>query len=345
MANLAALVSLLLLPCLVAAQINAPDCSLTWGWTFNTLSQNACTVAAYLMATCYGGAFSIPSLAPGYEYQGPTTADTVAGLQCMCTTVAYSLISACDACQGESWINWSNYTANCPTTESFSTFPHPVPSGTRIPAWALLDITAYPNQTWDSSKAFAVGDGTELAAGAAISVSSSASTGTTGSRTTPTTAISPYPTSTSPSSDSSPSSSPTGNSSNVGAIAGGAAGGIVAVSIAGLAVFLYLRRRGPRTAYASVALNSSQQQQQQQAYMGEVRQPLTDDGAIAPSPSTTPVTPMRLYDPNDPTTFPGYQPAETLAPPGQVPISPYTGAGNNLANMQTAHGYHGLPTV
>ncbi|KAH9964232.1 hypothetical protein BC827DRAFT_1266025 [Russula dissimulans] len=345
MANLATLVSLLLLPGLVVAQINTPDCSLTWAWTFNTLGQNACTVAAYLMATCYGGAFSIASLAPGYEYQGPTAADTVAGLRCKCTVVAYSLISACDACQGEGWIDWSNYTANCPMTESFSTFPYPVPAGTRVPAWSLLDITAYANQTWDSNKAFAVGDGTELAPGEAISLGSSASTGTTGSRTTPTTANSPYPTSTSPSSDSSPSSSPTSHSSNVGAIAGGAAGGVAAVSIAGLAVFLYLRRRGPRTAYASVALNSSQQQQQQ-PYMGEVGRPLTDDGAIAPSPSTTPVTPMRLYDPNDPTTFPGYQPSgEALAPPGQVPISPYAGAGNTLANMQTAHGYHGLPTV
>jgi len=52
-----------------------------------------------------------------------------------------------------------------------------------------------------------------------------------------------------------------------------------------------------------------------------------------------------FQDPNDPTTFPGYRPgAETLAPPGQVPI---TGAGNTLADVQTARPgeYHGLPTV
>ena len=61
-----------------AAQIYAPDCSLTWEWvsflnaflnsslppvdeltgcsqSFNSLDQNACTVAAYLLATCNGG--------------------------------------------------------------------------------------------------------------------------------------------------------------------------------------------------------------------------------------------------------------------------------------------------
>ena len=53
-----------------------------------------------------------------------------------------------------------------------------------------------------------------------------------------------------------------------------------------------------------------------------------------------------FQNPSDPTTFPGYQPSvEALNPPGQVPISPYIGAENTLANMQTAHGYRGLPTV
>ncbi|KAI0246196.1 hypothetical protein BJV78DRAFT_1256725, partial [Lactifluus subvellereus] len=50
------LVSLLLLSGIVVAQIDAPpDCSPPWQWTSNSLGQNACTVAAYLMATCNGG--------------------------------------------------------------------------------------------------------------------------------------------------------------------------------------------------------------------------------------------------------------------------------------------------
>ncbi|KAH9964233.1 hypothetical protein BC827DRAFT_1154192 [Russula dissimulans] len=115
--------------------------------------------------------------------------------------------------------------------------------------------------------------------------------------------------------------------SNVDAIAGGAVGSVMAVSIAVLAVF-YLRRRGPKEpSHATAAIDSSQL-----PCIGEAGQSLTDDGAIAPSSSTAPI---RLYDPNDPTTYPTYQPsAETLAPPSQVPISPYTGTGNTLVNTQ-----------
>jgi len=323
---------------------------LTWGWTFNSLGQNACTIAAYLMASCYGGAFSIASLAPGGQYVGPTATDV--GSQCKCTTVAYSLISACDACQGANWVDWSNFTIHCSVVEPPSSFPYPVPSGTRVPAWALLDITSYPNKTWDSSKAFAVGDTPELAPGAAISSSSSTSSGTTSSRTVPNpSATSENPSSPLSSSSSSPSPSPASHSSssNVGAIAGGAAGGVAAIAIAGFAVFFYRSRRSPKgPSYTTAASNSPQQQ----PFMGKLGQSMLDDGAISPSPST-PVTSMRLYDPNDPTTFPGYQPPEMLIPPGPVPFSPYTGGGggggggaeNTLANMQTAHGYHGLPTV
>jgi hypothetical protein len=74
----APLVTFLFFSGFAAAQIYAPDCSLTWEWvcflnaffylplppvdeltgcsqTFNSLDQNACTVAAYLMSTCNGG--------------------------------------------------------------------------------------------------------------------------------------------------------------------------------------------------------------------------------------------------------------------------------------------------
>jgi hypothetical protein len=39
------------------------------------------------------------SLEPGYSYTGPSGDDN--GNLCKCSTVMYSLISACDACQGE----------------------------------------------------------------------------------------------------------------------------------------------------------------------------------------------------------------------------------------------------
>jgi len=39
----------------VVAKISAPDCNTSWRWSYNSLGQNACTVAAYLMSTCNGG--------------------------------------------------------------------------------------------------------------------------------------------------------------------------------------------------------------------------------------------------------------------------------------------------
>jgi hypothetical protein len=75
--------SLLFFSGFAAAGIYAPDCSLSWEWvcicrfpyaffgcyrclirwhcvqTFNTLGQNACTVAAFMMSTCSGGCESL----------------------------------------------------------------------------------------------------------------------------------------------------------------------------------------------------------------------------------------------------------------------------------------------
>ncbi|KAI0295644.1 hypothetical protein B0F90DRAFT_1750047 [Multifurca ochricompacta] len=93
------------------AQFNAPDCSLTWKWSFNSLGQNPCTIAAYLMGTCHGGAFTVPPLQPGNSYPGPSGIDN--GDLCRCNTITYSLLSACDACQGENWTPWSEYSFNC----------------------------------------------------------------------------------------------------------------------------------------------------------------------------------------------------------------------------------------
>jgi hypothetical protein len=47
-------------------------------------------------------AFSIPALLPQNSYTGPNGIDN--NDPCKCNTVVYNLISACDACQGASWI-------------------------------------------------------------------------------------------------------------------------------------------------------------------------------------------------------------------------------------------------
>jgi len=327
------------------AQVVAPDClTVPWGWTFNSLNQNACTVAAYLMSTCNMGSFTINSLLPGYSYTGPSGVDD--SNLCKCNTIAYSLISACDACQSETWITWSEYSFNCTRTLSPSTFPNPVPAGTRVPQWALLDVTL--ENSWNVNKSMAIGDSPEIGPGETISgLSASAST------TAQSTGTSPNPTVFSGASSASASRTPTPtkSSSNVGAIAGGVVGGVAAISIAVVAVFFFLRRQRAKAPSSTYAVGGMPQPQ-----MDEYRQPLSDDGTgtyIPPSTPGTPVTSMKLYDPSDPTTFPGYQPSgpgsDVTTPP---PFSPYNtgaGAGNTLANMQTSApgtpGYHGLPTV
>jgi hypothetical protein len=43
-------------------------------------------------------------LQPGFSYLGPTGTDD-ADL-CKCNTVVYNLLSACDGCQGQTWITY-----------------------------------------------------------------------------------------------------------------------------------------------------------------------------------------------------------------------------------------------
>ncbi|KAI9452879.1 hypothetical protein BJY52DRAFT_892388 [Lactarius psammicola] len=333
--NLAVLISLILLAAsdLVVAQVNAPGCSVAWKWTFNTLGQNACTVAAYLMSTCNEGAFTINALQPGYWYAGPSSDADRVNL-CKCNMVAYNLISACDACQGSTWTTWSEYSFNCTRTLPPATFPNAVPPDTRVPQWALVDntvrslIRTFPKPSlasapllpqleglWNVTKAYIAGDTPEIEPGSLIGTSASGSVSPTSS--TSQSGVS----STSSSTASSPSSSSSGSKSNTGAIAGGVAGGVVALAALGGLLFYFLRRR-PRPQAPSAAF--------------------VIDGA-------TPVMPMKFYNPNDPSTFPEFQSMQTSTVDVHVPIAPYNGGpnGNTPANMQSMRpqGYHGLPTV
>ncbi|KAH9991395.1 hypothetical protein BJV77DRAFT_1008208, partial [Russula vinacea] len=129
----APLASLCFFSALSIAQVSAPNCtSAAWQWTFNSLGQNPCTVTAYMMATCDGG-ITHCSVVPRkrvllWPYGG---ADTYL---CYCNTIAYSLFSACGACQGQEWntcgimfldsaayvsvISWSVWVTNCTKTLS-----------------------------------------------------------------------------------------------------------------------------------------------------------------------------------------------------------------------------------
>ncbi|KAH9014365.1 hypothetical protein EDB83DRAFT_273773 [Lactarius deliciosus] len=68
---------------------------------------------------------------------------------CLCNSVAYNLLSVCDACQGQNWRAWSNYSSNC-LNGLLPLFPNSVPLGTRVPQWALVDHTLEDN--WNATK-------------------------------------------------------------------------------------------------------------------------------------------------------------------------------------------------
>jgi hypothetical protein len=142
------------------------------------------------------------------------------------------------------------------------------------------------------------------------------------------------------------------------AFAGGVTGGIAAFAAAGLAIFFWLRRKRP-----DAEVNGAPQ-----SIMGESHLPVTEDGTYArPSPfpmmlyvrvSMSPLRGMDVLmlsflfsysqDPNDPTTFPWTQGAQSVP---KVPMATYNenGRSSPMANTQTSRpmpaGYHGYPAI
>ncbi|KAI0270212.1 hypothetical protein BGY98DRAFT_268172 [Russula aff. rugulosa BPL654] len=317
----APVVSLLFFSAFAGAAISSPDCSTSWEWSFNSLGQNACTVAAYMMSTCDGGSFTVNPLQPGSMYGGPS--DVGNSNFCICSTIGYSLISACAGCQGENWISWSQYVTNCTDTLPPSSFPNPIPSGTRVPQWALLDVTN--ENFWDFNKSYATGDSPEIGPGTVLGASGSSvsvSASTTGSSNTGT------------------SLPVREHSSNAGAIAGGVIAGIAAISILVAALLFYLRRR--RSLEPIVVFEGDGAR-----HMDQVQLPMSDQWTVVETLPET-MAPPKPYNPDDPTTYPEYQ---VVQPPpayisDQIPsISPrslYTVA--TPPNPQTQR-YRGLPIV
>ena len=209
-------------------------------------------------------------------------------------------------------------------------FPNPIPLGTRVPQWALLDVTVrcyvfffdgniltafQSGNNWNSNQSQTVGGGNplfflivnishprpvvldspEVLPGKLLgtsSVTSHAAGATTGG------SVGSHTTSLSAHSGDSSTGLPAptskgGSSSNTGAIVGGVVGGVAAISIAVAAIFFFLRQQRPQASSmaATPGVIASQ------PAMDEVR-PLTDDSTYAGSTMPgTPVTavPMRLY--------------------------------------------------
>jgi len=272
------------------SQVDAPTCTDTsFVWSYNTLNQNPCLVAAYIAAVCNNGEFDVPALLPQNSYAGPSGTDN--GDICKCNVVFYNLISACGACQGETWIPYAAWTRNCTSTWASQAnvtdnLPKPVPAGTRVQQWALHD----PGTNWDPQVAESIGDTPEVTGSATNVVPTQTKQST-------------Y----TPSASSSTSSTHTGGSSNSGAIAGGVVGGVIAAcSIAGVVAWFTIRRRrrarsAPSAAYMDGGGGGNM------------------DQTAAPYPLS--LETLRLYDPSDPSTYPTQAPSPTIHTTSQYPSS------------------------
>jgi len=198
---------------------NVTTCTPLYDWSINSKSQTPCLVAAFLESACQGPV-EVNSIPEGTHYVGPLPNNATV---CQCSTVTYSLISACGGCQNRTYQNWTSWAANCVRVE-VGQFLQTVPTQVVVPSWAYLDVTK-TNNTFNP-----------ILANLSLASSSSALPSSSASSIAPpsTTSVSPPP-----------SNSPTSHKSksNAGAIAGGVVGGLVAAVAAALAVLFYLRRR------------------------------------------------------------------------------------------------------
>jgi len=310
---------------LVDASLVFPQCTVgSFNWTFNELKESPCEVAASLEGVCGGGSFTIPTLPAGQGYNGARQGDSN---KCTCSSVTYSMISACALCQGGGFNPWTMWITNCSNSDvSLSSYPLTIPQNVSVPAWAYLNVT--DAGSFDQAGAFAQAN----------------------SSSHPPDSTSPAPTSR----NTSPSSG--GHSSNTGAIAGGVVGGVVGLALILLAGLWFLRRR--RNQLASKEAESVK--------FGHKRLDITDDSngsGHAPAMSYSghshnlsngSSAPLKLYDPNDPSTFPQTPisiPSTTSPPPGT--INSY-GINSHTATSQNSHSrgpsdapgaYRGVPEI
>jgi len=134
------------------AQDTDAQCLEQFSWMRNSLGQSPCLVDAFVEGACHSDEqWSVPAAqGPSSIYPGPSvqSANT-----CGCSSVAFSLLSACAFCQGASLNSWSNFIANCSAEDITNPgYPHAIPSGTTISSWAfaLVDTDA---DKWDPANA------------------------------------------------------------------------------------------------------------------------------------------------------------------------------------------------
>jgi len=315
------------------AQYSNVTCISSYSWAKNSKKQDPCVVASYLQSSCNNGDYTINTLPPGYHYIGPTQNNPSTQNYCICSTPVYELMSACGACQNQTFITWSAWSLYCtnfiPITEAVFNSSM-IPGGTAIPQWAFQKPSDH-NDSYSEVVSEELGDTPEstyvLPSGASKTTSRTSSR-TSGSPTT--------------SSTQTKGGGGGGGSSNTAAIAGGVAGGVVGLALIGAIAFLVLRKPSPKPAplnggsapgapiYAPVPTP----QPQMTSIQGTNEWPTSPNTNTNPNPSTTYSREM----PSFPTTDPHYADQGFAAHGAQ--LSP-------VGDQYQVHpgGYSGVPEI
>lgn len=272
----------------------------------NSQGEDACAVGIKVGQICDPG-FTIPPITPGHFYGGPQAGRST---QCTCSTVYFTLLTVCGVCQGVDEIPWTTYNFNCSTKFESNgnvseSFPVAIPPGLDIPHWAFTPLLQ--NGSIDPLRIQA--DTQPDVTGSAPSTSSASVTPSSPVKTT-----SPSP---SQSQDPDNGGSDGGGKSNAGAIAGGVVGGVVLLALLAVLAF-FLRRRLVRNKGPNVAVMESGPGHPQTTQTTLTSQGWTSPDTLRSNGNSNGMpsyyvdhslgsrspTPPKLYNPDDPATFP-----------------------------------------
>ncbi|PPQ80191.1 hypothetical protein CVT24_006587 [Panaeolus cyanescens] len=288
--------------------------SAQFSWTFNSVGASPCAVATDLANACQSGTI-IPRLDINQSYAAPQP-DTQT--PCECSSVYYNMLSACAYCQQGTWLSWTLYSINC-TQIAPAKFPLPLPPNTKVPSWAYsysqdpdgffpnISIIIHGNGDPDSS---AVGGPTGTS-----SMSTPLPTDSTSHNSSMTTTSStPLASNTSLTADTQ------GSHSNIGPIIGGVIAGVVALCLTSLIICRIKRKRAQRTTTTGIENHDKPR--------------LDLDMEVSSHTMSPPFVPGKLYNPDDPSTFP------------QNAIDPYAeklDSENLKYNHSPSKSYGGIP--
>ncbi|XP_006456981.1 hypothetical protein AGABI2DRAFT_122853 [Agaricus bisporus var. bisporus H97] len=260
-------------------------------WAFNSAGSSPCQVVAALGGACTPGSseWTIAPLPLGQVYVPSVSPDA-----CQCSTVTYSMLSACAACQGEKWLDFNQYSENC-TSVSLSVFPVALPAGVKVPSWAYNNLELTSN-TFDPEVARPLAGAPE----SSVVVSGTSSSVPTSSISTTVSAHTFVPTSMGSSSSTGIPSSTTSSANGTIVplfdssdhpqaviIAGSAAGGGAALFLIAAILLYYIRRRRQRASRFAAIQNNPEQ---------------PDNSSTVEKPGSYQPKKLSIYDPSDSST-------------------------------------------